>query len=157
MIFSRFSPKRFIFTNIQNTYFPQANNSAIAYDLSNHCPPRHAQNSAIHKGIHYGSICNSKKLDSLGNGLSQYLPTLEDYVAYKKDGILYDLSPRYVIKINSGHFYVLKEVGVACVNPCFFMHRLQMEINRQYWWNLWGGERDYLSLVHPFILFEFFS
>lgn len=71
-----------------------------------------------------------RKLDSLGNGLSQYLPTLEDYVVYKKHGIVYDLSPRYVIKINSSHFYVLKEVGVACVNPCFFMHKLQMEINR---------------------------
>lgn len=56
---------------------------------------------------------------NLGNWLSQYLPTLEDYVAYKKDGILYDLSPRYVIKINSNHFYVLKEVGVACVIHAF--------------------------------------
>ena len=89
------------------------------------------------KQEHSNMIRNSKKLDSVGNWLSQYLPTLEDYVAYKKDGILYDLSPRYVIKISSSHFYVLKEMGVACVNSCFFMHKLRMDINWQYWWNLW--------------------
>lgn len=31
----------------------------------------------------------AKKLDSLGEWLNQYLPTLEYYVAVKKDGVLY--------------------------------------------------------------------
>ena len=77
-------------------------------DLSNHCPLRHHINQQL---IRVSIMAVFVIAKNLGNWLSQYLPTLEDYVAYKKDGILYDLSPRYVIKINSNHFYVLKEVG----------------------------------------------